>query len=228
PIVALPPGGPDRPPVEVILAVDPVAFLARGVGEDRLDLPSERRRHALVGVQNQRPSVGELRQGPILLRGRALVGMIQHAVRDRVRDRQRPVGAPRIHNHDFLGPANRLETRSDRALFVPGRHEHAQRLAGAPAATAHATLPTRSRSLARHASITIAAVTSFMQRMYLSPGKGQTVWLQWRHSRAAASIAACGPAGGCHAPGCVGPKTVTVGTPSATARCLGPESLLTR
>src|SRR6266850_1666008 len=216
-LVPLPARRADRAAVEMILPADPVPIPPPGVGKNPLDLRAKRLGDALVRIQDQDPAVCQRLQRPVLLRGGILVLVLEHPVRDRAGDLERAVRASGIHDDQLLRPAERLQAAADRARLILRGHERAQVL------EAHAGAPARSARRTSQAWTTCSTVTSRMQRMKRSPGSGHRVSLQWRHGSPSASTAACGPVGGCHAPGFVGPKRVTVGIPSATARCLGPE-----
>ena len=170
-LVALPSRRPDRPPQEPVRAPDPVTVRAGGIGEDPLDLLPERGRDPLVGVDNQHPAVRELRDRPVLLRGRIHVLVLEHPIGDRSRDRHGPVGASRIDDHDLLGPPHRFQAGADVRLLVPGRNKNAQRLA-------HGASRAAPRSSVRAAEITRSAGRSRIHRMWRSPGSGQVFALQ--------------------------------------------------
>jgi len=80
-LVPLPARGTDGFAEKVIVTVDPVPVQAGRVRQNALDLDAQLGGHALVRVHDQDPAVGELRNGPVLLRRRIHVFVLENAVR---------------------------------------------------------------------------------------------------------------------------------------------------
>src|SRR5262245_37291588 len=126
-LVGAPAAVPDPPAEEMIGAENPVSVVARSGREQLLDLLTKPGRHALIGIDEEDPFMGGLRDGPVLLSGRIDVFVLQHPGAELARDAHGGVGRERIDDQDFVGEPNRQEAVAQRGLLVEGRHDRGER-----------------------------------------------------------------------------------------------------
>jgi hypothetical protein len=94
---------------------------------DRLrDFGRERRRHALVSIDEQNPVAGRQRQGVVILRAVAGKGVNGHQRALAARDRHRVIGALAVDDDTLVGEGDTVETVADMGGLVPGDDDGAQ------------------------------------------------------------------------------------------------------
>ena len=129
--VAIPAIVPNSLPHEVVVAVDPIPVMFR-LGQERLDFAAHLRRDPFVGIDEQNPFMGGLRDGPILevTRG-AIFAFNDPAATNLTDDLERTIGRSGIGNQDLIGDRLKaLDARANIQSFVLAGDQNCQTAAG--------------------------------------------------------------------------------------------------
>src|SRR5262249_7689818 len=131
-------------------------------------------------------------------------------------DLGRAIGALGIDDNNLVGPSKRAQAAADVAFFIAGQDEHRNRNTHAPPNLRHSAKTGSTPIIVMH-RCACSTQTSTPHQAGI-PGDASL-----RHSSGSMKNLGCRSIGyGCHSNGCSGPKSVTVGTPTATATWRGP------